>query len=132
MFSIDLRVLSSKGFIPNIGFRNSVSQFSFVTEVSVSDVLSQPILGPLDFRLVGGGFDLCQPLAELGVLPLVVFTVIPVDVLGVADLFFLIYKVVSHVCLKFLDFRLAHWVNFHSSEVIKEYLVFTVQSIILK
>jgi len=115
MLSINLRIVSGKGLIPDIWFRNRVSKFSSVAKVSVHDVLSKPVLGPFDFSIVNWSIHLGKSFTEENVLPLVVLAVIPVNVLGITELALLIDEVVSHCSLKFFNFALAQWILFNCS-----------------
>ena len=132
VLSINLRVVGGKGLIPDIGLGDSVGKFASVTKVSVLDVLDKPVLGPFDLALVSRSLDVSQPVAELGVLHLVGLAVVPVNVLGVAELLLLVDEVVPHVGLELLDLGPAHGVHLNCPHVVEKDLVLIVQSIILK
>jgi len=120
VFSINLRIVSGKGFIPNIRFRYWVSQLSSVSKVSVHDVLSKPVLSPFDFTQINWSIHLGKSFTEKDMLLLVVLAVVPGDFFGFADILLFMHEMFSHDILECFNFVLAHKILFNSSEGIKE------------
>ena len=132
MFSINLRIVSGKGFIPNIRFRHWMGQLSSVSKVSVHDVLSQPVLSPFDLTHVYRDIHLSKSFTEEDMLLFVVLAVVPGDVFGFTYMFFLMDEVFSHEILELLYFFLINKIFLHSSEGIKESNMFIIKIFVLK
>ena len=103
VLTVDSGIVSGEGLVPDVGLRYLMLQMSLVAEVSVLDVLHQPVLGPLELVDVYGGGNLVEPRAENDVLLLVLLAVVPGEVKGVTEFLLFGVEMVSHKVLKFVN-----------------------------
>merc|ERR1719508_594643 len=75
-------VISRKTLIPYIGLRHFMLQMSLVAKVCVLEVLSKPILSPLDLYIINRCMHLGKAFAKLDMLLLVFLAVLPGPALG--------------------------------------------------
>merc|ERR1719452_342210 len=120
MLPIKPGVISCKGSIPNIRLRHFMLQMSLVAKVSILNVLSKPILSPLNLCMINWGVHLSQTFAKLDVLLLVFLAVVPGQVQGITELSLLIVEMISHQLLKFVNLCLVRRIVLNSQHDFKQ------------
>ena len=88
-------------------------QMSLVAKVCVLDVLSKPILSPLDLYIINWCVHFGKTFTKLYMLLLVFLAVVPGQVQGVTELSLLIVEMVSHQLLQLVNLALIRRIVLH-------------------
>merc|ERR1712126_658307 len=101
-----------------------------VSKISVLDVLSKPVLSPLDLLIIDWSIHLDKSLTEQDVFLLMLLAIVPWQVNGVTELFLFIIEMVPHKLLKLVNFCLLIGVLLNLQHNLEESLVLIIQTFV--
>merc|ERR1712126_785007 len=130
VFIVKSGVISSKGFIPHIRLWYWMLKVPLVSKISVLDMLSKPVLSPLDLLIIDWSIHLDKSLTEQDVFLLMLLAIVPWQVNGVTELFLFIIEMVPHELLKLVNFCLLIGVLLNLQHNLEESLVLIIQTFV--